>query len=224
MSGMMKRRLRWRRYLLFFAAVLINGYGIALITKAALGTSSITSLFYVLSMFTPLTLGQWTIAGNFIFIALEALMMTRQELRADLRAYLLQVPITLCFGFTIDASMSSLGWFAPAGYLGRFAGLLTGCFILALGIALEVKANVALVAGEYIVRVIAKRLRTDFGYTKLAFDCTLLAAACATSLYVFGGIRGVREGTLVSALIVGPIVHFIYPKMMWVNKYLEDEE
>lgn len=222
MAENLPRRFLLRRYLLFFAAVLINGYGIALITRAALGTSSITSLFYVLSMFTPLTLGQWTIAGNLSFMLLEALLLTRAEIREDLRAYLLQIPITLCFGITIDASMDSLSWFAPAGYLGHMAGLLAGCFILALGIALEVKASVALVAGEYMVHTIARRLRSDFGYTKLAFDCTLLASACVTSLCVFGGIRGVREGTLISALIVGPIVHFLYPKLLWLNKYLEE--
>ena len=52
----------FRRYCLFAIALFVNALGIALITKALLGTSPITSVTYVLSMFTPLTIGQWTIA------------------------------------------------------------------------------------------------------------------------------------------------------------------
>lgn len=36
-----------------------------------LGTSPITSVNYVLSMFTPLTMGQWTIIVNLLFMVLE---------------------------------------------------------------------------------------------------------------------------------------------------------
>lgn len=47
-----------RRSLLFLVSLFINAFGIAFITKALLGTSPITSVTYVLSMFTPLTIGQ----------------------------------------------------------------------------------------------------------------------------------------------------------------------
>lgn len=81
-----------RRYILFIISVFINAYGIAFITKALLGTSPITSVNYVLSMFTPLTMGQWTIIVNLLFVATEPLMMSRSQLRADLRMYLIQIP------------------------------------------------------------------------------------------------------------------------------------
>lgn len=54
-------RFMCRRYLLFCVSLFVNALGIAFITKAALGTSPITSVTYVLSMFTPFTIGQWTI-------------------------------------------------------------------------------------------------------------------------------------------------------------------
>lgn len=47
-----------RRYILFAVSLFVNAMGIAFITKALLGTSPITSVTYVLSMFTPLTIGQ----------------------------------------------------------------------------------------------------------------------------------------------------------------------
>ena len=95
-----------RRYILFVISVFINAYGIAFITKAMLGTSPITSVNYVLSMFTPLTMGQWTIIVNLLFVLSELLMMTKAQLRADLRMYLIQIPVSLCFGTFIDISMT----------------------------------------------------------------------------------------------------------------------
>ena len=56
-----------RRYVLFAVSLFVNAMGIALITRALLGTSPITSVTYVLSMFTPLTIGQWTIALNLLY-------------------------------------------------------------------------------------------------------------------------------------------------------------
>lgn len=200
-----------RRYFLFAVSLFINAFGIAFITKASLGTSPITSVTYVSSMFTPLTMGQWTIILNILFVILELPFMTRRDLKSDLRMYLLQIPISLCFGMFIDVSMNALSWLAPEAYAGRIGVLLAGCVILSVGIALEVKADIAMMSGEYFVKAISRRLRKDFGYVKLGFDITLVVLSCVLSLVFMSEVRGVREGTVVAALLVGPIVHMISP-------------
>lgn len=211
----------FRRYLLFVASLFINAFGIAFITKALLGTSPITSVTYVLSLFTPFTMGIWTILLNLLFVVLEPFLMTRKELREDLRMYLLQIPISFCFGLFIDFSMFMLFWLEPSAYVMKVTVLLVGCVILALGIALEVKANAAMMAGEYFVKTITRRFHGEFGYVKLGFDITLLTIACILSLVFLSDIQGVREGTVVSALLVGPIVHFVNPAYRifdrWIN-------
>ena len=211
----------FRRYLLFVASLFINAFGIAFITKALLGTSPITSVTYVLSLFTPFTMGIWTILLNLLFVVLEPFLMTRRELREDLRMYLLQIPIAFCFGLFIDFSMFMLFWLEPSAYVMQVTVLLVGCVILALGIALEVKANAAMMAGEYFVKTITRRFHGEFGYIKLGFDITLLTIACILSLVFLSDIQGVREGTVVSALLVGPIVHFVSPAYRifdrWIN-------
>lgn len=211
----------FRRYLLFVASLFINAFGIAFITKALLGTSPITSVTYVLSLFTPFTMGIWTILLNLLFVVLEPFLMTRKDLREDLRMYLLQIPIAFCFGLFIDFSMFMLFWLEPSAYVMKVTVLLVGCIILALGIALEVKANAAMMAGEYFVKTITRRFHGEFGYVKLGFDITLLTIACILSLVFLSDIQGVREGTVVSALLVGPIVHFVNPAYRifdrWIN-------
>ena len=211
-----------RRYILFAVSLFVNAMGIAFITKALLGTSPITSVTYVLSMFTPLTIGQWTIVLNLLFVLFELPFMTRKELKDDLRMFLLQIPISLCFGTFIDMSMNMLYWLEPVKYIDQIIYLLVGCVILAAGITLEVKANVAMMAGEYFVRVISQRFHGEFGYVKLCFDITLVCIACLFSICFMSGIYGVREGTVAAALLVGPIVHFISPYYRCFDKWIND--
>ena len=211
-----------RRYILFAVSLFVNAMGIAFITKALLGTSPITSVTYFLSMFTPLTIGQWTIVLNLLFVLFELPFMTRKELKDDLRMFLLQIPISLCFGTFIDLSMNMLYWLEPVKYIDQIIYLLVGCVILAAGITLEVKANVAMMAGEYFVRVISQRFHGEFGYVKLCFDITLVCIACLFSICFMSGIYGVREGTVAAALLVGPIVHFISPYYRCFDKWIND--
>ena len=141
-------------------------------------------------MFTPLTIGQWTIVLNLLFVLFELPFMTRKELKDDLRMFLLQIPISLCFGTFIDLSMNMLYWLEPVKYIDQIIYLLVGCVILTAGITLEVKANVAMMAGEYFVRVISQRFHGEFGYVKLCFDITLVCIACLFSICFMSGIYG----------------------------------
>lgn len=217
----MNRKELIRRYTLFIGSVLINAFSIAVITKALLGTSPISSVPYVLSLFTPYTMGQYTIYMNLLFILLEMAMMKRQEIKEKRYELMSQVPITLCFGLFIDVSMHVLlSWLHPAYYLAQIVTLLVGCFLLGLGISLEVKANVAMVTGEYLVQIISKFVRHEFGFVKVCFDVTLVAISCILSLCFLGGIEGVREGTVVAALIVGPISHFLMPYWHIFDRWL----
>ncbi|MDM8269408.1 hypothetical protein QUW50_10235 [Barnesiella viscericola] len=102
-----------RRCFLFVVSLFINALGIDFITKALLGTSPITGVNYVLSLFTPLTMGQWTIIVNILFMLFELPFMTHESFKEDLRPYLLQIPISLSFGIFIDWGMNMLFWVAP---------------------------------------------------------------------------------------------------------------
>lgn len=219
----MQNKYLFRRYLLFAIALFVNAMGVAYITKAALGTSPITSVTYVASMFTPLTMGQWTIILNLLFVLLELPFMTRRQVKDDLRMYVSQIVITFFFGLCIDLCMFIIQDLNPVVYISKIVNLLIGCIILAMGIALEVKADVAMMAGEYFVRVLVKKFHKDFGYLKLAFDWSLVALAVILSLCFMGGIYGVREGTVIAALLVGPIVHFVTPYYRFLDNWITDK-
>ncbi len=138
-----KRRLALR-YLFFALGVAINSFGIAVITKAALGTSPISSVAYVLDLAFPPTLGEFTFVINLVFIGIQIALLRRDFQPVQF----LQIVVNVVFSALIDVSMAALGTFEPTGLAAQLAALLIGCTILAFGIAVEVAPNVIVVPGR----------------------------------------------------------------------------
>lgn len=191
------------RYFWFTIGVIINAFGVAVITKAALGTSPISSVPYVLSLrFVP-TLGQFTFVVNLLFIAAQVVLRGRKFPPIQF----LQVVVNLVFSAFIDVGMKLLWWFEPASLPVKLAALVLGCAVLGCGISIEVAPDALLVPGEGVVGAIADRTGIRFGSVKVAFDVTLVAIALGLSLWFFHGINGLGLGTVVSALLVGRFVN-----------------
>lgn len=88
----------------------------------------------------------------------------------------------------------------------RYLFFTLGLLINSFGISIEIAPDVITVPGEGLVRVLAQATGKDFGRVKLVFDVSLIVIASALSLLFFGRLQGVGIGTVVSALIVGPLV------------------
>lgn len=183
--------------------ILINSFGIAFITKAALGTSPISSLPYVLSKKFPLTLGQFTFVMNMIFILMQIFLLKKDFQKRQI----LQIGVNVIFSAFIDISMNMLDAFAPSGASAQILSLLAGCVILAMGISIEVAPNVLLVPGEGVVKAISAVSRKRFGTVKVVFDTTLITLSFILSLLFFHRLNGLGIGTVISALAVGKIVN-----------------
>lgn len=188
-----------KRYLVFLFGLFISSFGVSLITKANLGTSPISAIPYVLSLNFPFTLGQFTIAFS-LFLILLQLFILRRNFKAE---HLLQIPISVVFGYFIDLTMVMLGFVAPGSYPVKLVALLIGCVILGFGVYLEVIADVAMLPGESFVRAVTQTWKTDFGTTKVCFDVSMTVIAAITSLVLAHTLYGVREGTVIAALLVG---------------------
>lgn len=210
----------FRRYFYFIVAVFINAMGITLITKALLGTSPISSIPYVASLFSKGTLGQYTIILNVGMAILELPMISRKEFRERWLDWFLQIPTGFFLGLFIDLTMWIFSWVVPTMYAENIICLLIGCSILSFGISMEVQADVAMMAGEYFVRTISKRFGKEFGNVKVCFDTSLAVIACIMSLCFCGHIEGVREGTVIAAIIVGPMTRFFRRVIKPADRFL----
>ena len=205
-----------KRYIVFLIGLFINSLGVSLITKADLGTSPISSIPYVLSLNFPFTLGQFTIAFSLLLILIQ-LIILRRNFKAE---HLLQIPISILFGYFIDLTMVMLFFVNPQSYISSVIYLLAGCLILGFGVYTEVLANVAMLPGESFVRAVSSTWKTEFGTTKVAFDVSLTVIAAVLSLIFAHRLDGVREGTIIAALLVGFIARLFGRKLSFLNTLL----
>ena len=134
------------------------------------------------------------------FPILIELIILRRYFKAE---HLLQIPISILFGYFIDLTMMLLFFVDPQSYISSVVYLLIGCLILGFGVYTEVLANVAMLPGESFVRAVSSTWKTEFGSTKVAFDVSLTVIAAVLSLIFAHRLDGVREGTIIAALLVG---------------------
>ena len=169
---------------MFAVGIFLMTFGIALSCKADLGTSPISSVPWVMSMFLPFSLGDITIMMNIVMILAQPLILRALYVR-ELVGQLLT---TLAFGCSIDFSMGLLDWFIPGSALEQWLACLLSIVVLALGVFLEVRAKIFLVAGEGVVSVLAFVTQKKFSLIKNCFDISLVTLAIIISWVEFGDL------------------------------------
>ena len=208
-----------KRYLIFLLGLFVNSLGVSLITKANLGTSPISSIPYVLSLNFPFTLGNFTIFFSIFLIVLQ-LIILRKNFKLE---HILQIPVSIIFGYFIDLTMILFSWVNPEAYIMKIVYLLIGCLILGVGVYMEVLADVVMLPGESFVRAIVLTWKTNFGTTKICFDVSMSVIAAVLSFIFAGSLAGVREGTVIAALLVGFIARLIGKKLVFLKDMIFPE-
>ena len=208
-----------KRYLIFLVGLFVNSLGVSLITKANLGTSPISSIPYILSLNFPFTLGNFTIFFSIFLIVLQ-LIILRKNFKLE---HILQIPVSIIFGYFIDLTMILFSWVNPEAYIMKIVYLLIGCLILGVGVYMEVLADVVMLPGESFVRAIVLTWKTNFGTTKICFDVSMSVIAAVLSFVFAGRLAGVREGTVIAALLVGFIARLIGKKLVFLKDMIFPE-
>ncbi len=204
----MDRKRKWqellKRYVFFCLGLAIMAFGVAFSIKADLGTSPISSLPYVISLFTPLTVGNITILMHMVMIFLQMIILGK----AYEWIQLIQLPVAIVFGYLTDLGVWATSGISYSAYWQQWLLCIVGIFLVGLGVSCEVTANVVTLAGEGVVLAVCKRFKLPFANMKIAFDVTLVVLACILSFIFLHGLFGVREGTVAAALCVGLVARF----------------
>ena len=85
-------------------------------------------------------------------------------------------------------------------------------------------ADVVMLPGESFVRAIVQTWNTNFGTTKIVFDSSMAIIAGVLSFVFSGKLNGVREGTIIAALLVGFIARLLGKRLEFIKSYLFPEE
>ena len=173
----------------------------------------------VLSLNFSFTLGNFTIFFSIFLIVLQ-LIILRKNFKLE---HILQIPVSIIFGYFIDLTMILFSWVNPEAYIMKIVYLLIGCLILGVGVYMEVLADVVMLPGESFVRAIVLTWKTNFGTTKICFDVSMSVIAAVLSFVFAGRLAGVREGTVIAALLVGFIARLIGKKLVFLKDMIFPE-
>lgn len=190
------------RWLLLVWGMLVATAGIVFITRAGLGTTPISTVPFTVGEITGLTFGEATFAVNILFVLVQWVLLRSRFHYSSF----FQIPIVSVFSWFIDLHMGWTAWIGDDPYVVRFLWGLLGNLFLAFGIYWQVASKTIVQPGEGMVLAFSVVLRKSFGTIKIWNDVTLVVLAVLLGFVFLGHVAGVREGTVVSAFLVGFLI------------------
>ncbi len=199
-----------KRLLVYLAGLYCMAIGVVFSASSDLGVSPVGSLANVLyeigldqGLSRHVNLGNCTTAVYCLYILAELLIL-RKEFKPRM---LLQLAASLLFGQLVNAASAMMSFLPePGNYAMQMLYLLCSIPMVAVGVMLYLTPNILPTPGEGMSLAISKKTGLSVGSSKIIFDCSLVVISAAVSLAYFHGLVGVREGTVICALLVGYVM------------------
>lgn len=205
-----------KRFLFMIIGLIVTALGLAICVRADLGISPITTLAFALNKaFPALTLGTYVFLQHVVFFILTVVL-----LRKDFKPFqLLQLPCSFVFGYFVDFWEILLRSLTLDSYIARILLLLAGCVVVALGFSMSYTSRVALEANTAFLNAFSLRIGKPYSTLKLLTDILIVILAATVSLVFLHTIVGIREGTIIAAVIIGPIAGFFNKKLAGMEHF-----
>lgn len=208
MQGKTDALLLWgKRLLVYVLGLFLMAAGVVFSARSSLGVSPVSSLGNVLyqigqSVGAPafVNLGNCTTAVFCVYLLTELLILGR-----DFKAVmLLQLAVSLLFGQMVNLATAVLCFLpVPGSYAVQMLYLLVSVPLVSAGVMLYLTPNLFPMPGEGLSLAVAKKAGISVGTAKTIFDCSVVLLSVFTSLFYFHKLVGIREGTVICALLVG---------------------
>lgn len=213
----------WQHVLLTISLFIMT-LGVALCVRSGLGSSVISTIPFVMTLagesdLAPgFTIGEYTYIMNFVLVGLQVLILRRKFQPVQL----FQLIIGFLFGFLLDINMWITSVLNCDGLFTKIIVQLTGCLVLAIGIAFEIRCGSITMPGEGFPVAISRVSGIPFAKAKIIVDISLVAIAVILGYIYFSSWQWhvVGIGTLIAMVFVGATVKFIDPHMEWFSRLL----
>ena len=191
-----RRRRLTRRLTQLYAGLVVFAFGEALIVRAGLGVIPWDVLHQGLVRQLGLTIGQWSIiVGALVLLAWIPLRE---------RPGLGTVSNVLVIGASLDVFLARLA--PPHALALRVTYLLLGILINGLATAAYVGARLGPGPRDGLMTGLVRRTGGSVGLVRTGIEVAVVAVG-----WLLGGNLGV--GTVVFALVIGPVVHVFLPRL-----------
>ena len=194
------------RVIIYMIGLLILAFGVAFSVNSNLGVSPVNSLPYVISLIVEKKLGTCVTVVFISYILLQILI-----LRKDFQWFnLAQILCSTLFGKFVDFAKMVVGDFAIPTYAGRLTMLAISIVLIAIGISMYMGVKLINMPMEGLTAAIASKLsNAKFHNVKVAVDCVAVGTGIILSFVFLGGLFGIREGTIISAMAIGKVIPYV---------------
>lgn len=194
---------------IYLIGLVVLAFGITLAVNSNLGVSPVTSLPYVVSQVLNVTLGTCTIIVYTCYIFLQMILKGGKFQPA----LLLQLVFSTVFGYLVDGTKLILGDFVPTTYFAQLVMLAASIVLIGFSLVLYIDVRIAPMPPEGLVTCIADKLSKPFPKIKTLFDCASVLAGLSLCFLFLGKVVGIREGTVITALLVGKLTGFFRKRL-----------
>ncbi|MCM1110449.1 MAG: DUF6198 family protein [Clostridium sp.] len=198
--------------------------GVALTIRSNLGSSVISSIPMAMTLaggagkVPALSVGDYTNLMNCVLVATQILILRRRFEKVQL----FQLVIGTIFGWFLDLSMYLTSFVTPETLPAQALAQLTGCIVLGVAIAFEIRCGSVTMPGEGVPAAINRLTGVPFAKAKIATDITLVVIAVALGYIFFGRwlINVIGPGTLFAMIFVGIVVRITDRRIGWFDRVL----
>ena len=190
----------------YVCAILFIALGVALAAKAGFGVSMIAAPMYTLPLWLVqyteiLTLGALEYIFQGVVILSIALIVKHFKI-----SYLFSFATSVFSGLAIDLMFWIVSPLTAETLFARIVVFAASILTCAFGVSCIFHAYVSPAGNELFVKEFAVHFGKDIHKVKTTYDMTFLAISLALNLLLFRGFVGIGIGTVVTALLNGPII------------------
>ncbi|MDR2834276.1 MAG: hypothetical protein LBV67_11225 [Streptococcaceae bacterium] len=176
--------------------------GVAFSLKASIGLGPFDALVALLSSLVGMQVGTMVIIFNCLMILLQMLLLGKKFKKFQL----LQVPLVLVLGNIVNFVLYNLlGDFEPSSYVVRFVLFIAGVTIIASGVGVVMAIDLVPFPIEGACLVFSQKFGGKFSVIRQLADVVVIVLVIAISFILSQDLL-IREGTIIGALIFGPIM------------------
>ena len=200
-----------QRILLYVFGVFVLSLGAIFVVNADLGASPVQAVPLVASLITGLSIG----TSFFVILTVFTLLQICILRRGFQWIQLTQILAAFLFGYLVDFSNFLVGVLRIPGYFGQLLMLGIGIVLTASGVTLHMRARIINLPPEALTAAITSKIPNGvFHRVRIVQDSALVVIAVLLSFLFLGGLYGVREGTVITAILVGKCIQ--YTNRVWV--------
>jgi len=191
-----------KRVLIYIIGLFLIAFGAVISINSNLGITPVTSLPYIISLITGTAMSIWIIVISGAFILLQAVILGKKFKLVNLAQFV----FSFIFGYFVDFSKWILDEFTLPTYFGRLLMLAISIAAIALGVLFYIEAKLVSMPPDGLGMAITEKTGAPFHNIKVMVDSVTVGITIVLSLLFLHKLVGVREGTVITALLVGKVV------------------